>query len=74
MDFRKFQKLLDERERDFLLSGTPREWENHLLSLGVRRHESDIPIHYVLWSNSLRHWIGFPEELTSRIMALGFIP
>lgn len=73
MDFRKFQELFNRRERDFLRNGTPREWEYHLLSLGVRRYEEPNK-DFVLWSNFLNDWLLFPEELAARIVTLGFIP
>lgn len=73
MDYRKLQDLYNRRERDFLLLNTPREWEYHLLSLGVRGHEEPNK-GFVLWSDALRDWISFPEELAERVMVLGLIP
>lgn len=73
MDFRKFQRLYNSRERDFLRNGTPREWETHLRSLGMRRHEEPNK-GFVVWSDVLNEWISFPEEIATKMMTLGFIP
>lgn len=72
--FRRLQGIYDAKEREYLKSSTPREWETHLLSLGVRRHDCDSSPHFVLWSDALKEWLDFPEELTNRVLALGFIP
>lgn len=75
MDFRRLQSLYNERERRFLLLKTPREWETHLLSLGVRRYmEADAPRHFILWSDSMRDWLAFPEDFCERVLTLGFMP
>lgn len=75
MDFRKFQDLYDRKERDFLLLGTLREWEYHLHSLGVHRMPEDgYQNGFVIWSNAMKDWVRFPEELAERVLVLGLIP
>lgn len=75
MDYKKFQTLYNKREKDFLLHGTPKEWEQHLRSLGVRRMETDFDrCKAFIWSAALKDWLRVPAETFDRAMVLGFLP
>lgn len=72
--FNRLQFLYASREYEYLKNHTPSEWECHLLSLGVCRHESQSPRHFVLWSDVLKDWLDFPDGVAERILVLGCIP
>lgn len=75
MDFRKFQDIFDRSEKDFLSRNTPREWDTHLRSLGAQRNPFEIQnCGFILWSDSLRDWIRLPDDVSQKILVLGFIP
>lgn len=75
MDFRKLQSIFNRSEKDFLSKNTMKEWEVHLRSLGVQRNPFEIQnCGFILWSDGLRDWIRFSDDVSEKILVLGFIP